>query len=184
MTEVLQSHAIGAPMARIDGPAKVTGAASYAFEHRLDRPAYAHLVQATVARGWVTTIDVTAAQALDGVLFVLTHHNAPRLASDHDHELWVLQSSQVWYRGQVIGVVVADGAEIAREAASLVRVEYQAEPHEVRLRADDPEIYVRRAVVNSWASWRRRHWWGERASETVPDSPVSGDVAAEAARLR
>ena len=46
---------------------------------------------------------------------------------------------------------------------------------------DDPEIYVRRAMVNSWASWRRRRWWGERATETVPDSPVSGDVAAEAA---
>lgn len=35
-----------------------------------------------MARGWVTAIDAAAALALDGVLFVLTHHNAPRLASD------------------------------------------------------------------------------------------------------
>ena len=48
-------------------------------------------------------------------------------------------------------------------------------------RRDDPEIYVRRAMVHSWASWRRRRGWGEQAAETVPDSPVSGDVAAEAA---
>ena len=145
MTEV-ETHAIGASVPRIDGPAKVTGSAPYAFEHRLDRPAYAHLLQATVARGWVTAIGVTAAQALDGVLFVLTHQNAPRLSSDRDRELWVLQSGQVWYRGQVIGVVVADSPEIAREAARLVTVEYQAEPHEVRLRADSQYLYKPQTV--------------------------------------
>ena len=48
-------------------------------------------------------------------------------------------------------------------------------------RRDDPEIYVRRAMVNSWVSWRRRRWWGERATEAVPDSEVIGDLAAEAA---
>ena len=48
-------------------------------------------------------------------------------------------------------------------------------------RRDDPEVYVRRAMVNSWTSWRRRRWWGERATETVPDSPAMGDLAAEAA---
>ena len=26
-------------------------------------------------------------------------------------------------------------------------------------RRDDPEIYVRRAMVNCWASWRCRRWW-------------------------
>ena len=46
-------------------------------------------------------------------------------------------------------------------------------------RRDDPELYVRRAMVNTWASWRRRRWWGERPSETVPDAPAAGDVAAE-----
>jgi DNA-directed RNA polymerase specialized sigma24 family protein len=30
-------------------------------------------------------------------------------------------------------------------------------------RRDDPEIYVRRAMLNTWASWRRRRWWGEPA---------------------
>ena len=46
-------------------------------------------------------------------------------------------------------------------------------------RRDDPELYVRRAMVNTWASWRRRRWWGERPSETLPDAPAAGDVAAE-----
>jgi RNA polymerase sigma-70 factor (sigma-E family) len=48
-------------------------------------------------------------------------------------------------------------------------------------RRDDPEIYVRRVMVNTWATWSRRRWWGERASATVPDSPVAVDVAADLA---
>jgi RNA polymerase sigma-70 factor (sigma-E family) len=46
-------------------------------------------------------------------------------------------------------------------------------------RRDDPEIYVRRVMVNTWASWRRRRWRGEKASPAVPDSPATGDMAAE-----
>jgi RNA polymerase sigma-70 factor (sigma-E family) len=49
---------------------------------------------------------------------------------------------------------------------------------------DDPELYVRRVMVNTWATWWRRKWRGERASAAVPDGPALGDVAAEvAARL-
>jgi RNA polymerase sigma-70 factor (sigma-E family) len=48
-------------------------------------------------------------------------------------------------------------------------------------RRDDPEVYVRRALVHSWLSWRRRRWWGEHASESVPDSAAAGDLAAEVA---
>ena len=51
-------------------------------------------------------------------------------------------------------------------------------------RRDDPEIYVRRVMVNTWSTWRRRRWRGERATETVPDSAAPGDVAADlAARM-
>ena len=48
-------------------------------------------------------------------------------------------------------------------------------------RRDDPEIYVRRAMVNTWAGWRRRRWRAEHPSGAVPDGPVAGDLAAEAA---
>jgi RNA polymerase sigma-70 factor (sigma-E family) len=51
-------------------------------------------------------------------------------------------------------------------------------------RRDDPEIYVRRVMVNTWSTWSRRRWRGERASASVPDSPAPGDVEADlAARL-
>ena len=48
-------------------------------------------------------------------------------------------------------------------------------------RRDDPEIYVRRVMVNTWASWSRRRWRGERPSQAVPDGQAAGDLAAEVA---
>ena len=51
-------------------------------------------------------------------------------------------------------------------------------------RRDDPEIYVRRVMVNTWSTWTRRRWWGERATAEVPDAPAPGDLAGElAARM-
>ena len=46
---------------------------------------------------------------------------------------------------------------------------------------DDPELYVRRVMVNTWATWWRRRWRGEQASAAVPDGPAQSDVAAEVA---
>lgn len=51
-------------------------------------------------------------------------------------------------------------------------------------RRDDPEIYVRRVMMNTWLTWRRRRWVGEHPSRDVLDSAAPGDLAAEvAARL-
>ena len=46
---------------------------------------------------------------------------------------------------------------------------------------DDPEFYVRRVMVNTWATWWRRRWRGEQASAAVPEGPEGSDVAAEVA---
>ncbi len=69
----LELRAIGLPLERIEGHAKVTGTAPYAYEHDLTDPLYVHPVQATIARGRIAAIDVDAAKALDGVVAVITH---------------------------------------------------------------------------------------------------------------
>ncbi len=137
----LVPRAIGAPLSRLDGPDKVTGAARYAFEQPVGEPAYLYPVQATIAAGRITRIDTGAAEKEPGVLAVLTHENAPRLASTDDAELAILQSDAVAYRGQFIGGVVAETSEIARHAAGLVRVQYEEHPHDVDLRADRDDLY-------------------------------------------
>ena len=67
-------------MNRIDGPEKVQGLARYAFEHPVEHPVYLYPVQSTIATGRISAIDTVAACAEPGVLAVLTHDNAPRLA--------------------------------------------------------------------------------------------------------
>jgi xanthine dehydrogenase YagR molybdenum-binding subunit len=108
----------------------------------VQHPAYLYLVQSTVARGRIVTIDTSEAEAMAGVIAVLTHENAPRLASDENKELWVMQSAEVCYWGEVIGAVVAETPEIARDAAGCVRVTYEEQPHDVQLRVDHPGRYA------------------------------------------
>ncbi|MDA2891481.1 xanthine dehydrogenase family protein molybdopterin-binding subunit [Mycolicibacterium sp. BiH015] len=147
---LLEPRSIGSPVARRDGPAKVTGSATYAFEQQVDSPAYVHPVQATIGRGRVVAMDTSAASAIDGVLDVLTVFDAPELADASDGELAILQDARVHFRGQLIGGVVAETAEIAREAAALVRTEYVAEPHDAELRADHPGLYTPESVNPSY----------------------------------
>jgi xanthine dehydrogenase YagR molybdenum-binding subunit len=142
MTELLEPRAIGRDLVRRDGVAKVRGTATYAYETPVERPAYAHPVQATIARGRVTAMDTAAAEALAGVLAVLTVSNAERLASTEDAELAVLQSDEVGFRGQLIGVVVAETSELARQAADLVRVSYDERPHDSVLSVDRDDLYA------------------------------------------
>ncbi|HWG02328.1 MAG TPA: xanthine dehydrogenase family protein molybdopterin-binding subunit [Trebonia sp.] len=141
MTELLEPRAIGQALARRDGERKVRGTATYAYETPAEHPAYAQIVQATIARGRVTGIDTARAEALDGVLTVLTVENAERLASTDDRELAVLQSAEVAFRGQPVGLVVAEDSETARHAADLVRVSYEEQPHDTELRADREDLY-------------------------------------------
>jgi xanthine dehydrogenase YagR molybdenum-binding subunit len=149
---LLDPQSIGTPVARHDGRAKVTGTATYAFEQHVDRPAYLHPVQATVARGRIVTMDTEAARTLAGVLDVLTVFDAPVLADTSDGELAILQDARVHFRGQLIGGVVAESAETAREAAALVRVAYIEEPHDTELVADHPGLYTPESVNPSYDS--------------------------------
>ncbi|GAB4079413.1 xanthine dehydrogenase family protein molybdopterin-binding subunit [Modestobacter muralis] len=142
MTDLLTPRAIGQSLVRRDGVDKVRGTATYAFETDVEHPAYCHPVQATIALGRVTAMDTAAAEALDGVLAVLTPFNAERLASTEDAEYAVLQSTEVAFRGQLIGLVVAETSELAREVADGITVTYAEQPHDSELRTDHPGLYA------------------------------------------
>ena len=139
---VTLAGAVGAAIDRIEGRAKVTGEAKYAYEYRQDDVAYAVIVPSTIAKGAVRNVDAAAALALPGVHAVLWHGNAPRLHEVSDGELKVFQSDRVAYRGQIVAAVIADSYETARQAERLIRIEYAQEPHDVLLRADHPELYT------------------------------------------
>ena len=144
--------AVGTSPARIEARAKVTGEARYAFEHFPDRVAYCSPVQATIARGEIRGVDGTAALERPGVVAVVWAGNAPELGDTGDAELALFQSRTVSYYGQIVAAVVADTLEGAREAAGLVRVDYDEQPHHVLLRGDDPELYTPEKVNPSFPS--------------------------------
>jgi xanthine dehydrogenase YagR molybdenum-binding subunit len=130
---------IGTATSRVDGRAKVTGAAKYAGEFTTAGLAHGSVVTSRIAKGRIARIDASEALAIAGVLDVLTHQNRPRMArvySAYKDEVAPegspfrpLYDDRIWFSGQPIALVIAEEPEIARFAASLVRVEYDTEAH-------------------------------------------------------
>jgi xanthine dehydrogenase YagR molybdenum-binding subunit len=134
---------VGAGIDRVDGPAKVRGTAPYAYEQDPGEPiTHLAVVQSTVNRGRISRLDPTRAEAMPGVIAVLTPANAPRLGDGLASDLPVLQSLDVHYQGQVVAAVVAETSEIAKAAVGAVEVEYVAEPPDVVLSTDRPDLYA------------------------------------------
>jgi xanthine dehydrogenase YagR molybdenum-binding subunit len=127
---------VGQPLSRTDGLLKVTGGARYAGEFPEARLAHAVLVTSTIARGTITSIDTSRAQALPGVLLVMTYQNAMRLpngghppvAAPAVRHLTLLQDNEVNYNNEPVAVVVADTLEHATDAARQLRIQYQSLP--------------------------------------------------------
>src|SRR3984957_5052090 len=130
---------IGTATSRVDGHAKVTGTAKYAGEFNQPGLAHAIVVTSSIAKGRIAGIEMGEALAIEGVIDVLTHQNRPRMASaDSAYKDDVapegspfrpLYDDRIWFSGQPIALVVAEESEIARFAATLVRVEYDKEAH-------------------------------------------------------
>jgi len=116
----------GTPVDRIDGLLKVTGKATYATDYSVSRMAYGFLFKSTIAAGKITKLDSTEAQKVPGVLAVISHLNAPKLNIKGGLRGGaLLQSPEIEFYGQHIGLVVAETFEQARHAATLVKVDYQ-----------------------------------------------------------
>jgi xanthine dehydrogenase YagR molybdenum-binding subunit len=132
--------AVGTPVTRVDGPAKVTGAARYSAEMFRPGMTYLALVGATIPSGRVSAIDTEEARAADGVLAVLTHDDLPKIAApphllpslvgfaSPGESFFPMQDDIVHYAGQPVSLVVAEEYEQALYAASLVQVSYETTP--------------------------------------------------------
>jgi xanthine dehydrogenase YagR molybdenum-binding subunit len=136
---ITTSNQIGKPASRVEGRAKVTGAAKYAGEFNVPNLAHGVVVTASIAKGRIQRINAEEALAVEGVLDVLTHANRGKLASsDNTYKDEVapdgspfrpFYDDQVRFNGQPIALVVAEEFEIARFAASLIHVDYEQDAH-------------------------------------------------------
>jgi xanthine dehydrogenase YagR molybdenum-binding subunit len=143
---------IGQPMNRVDGPLKVSGKATYAFEHWDDgigQPLYGFIVGATIGRGRVRKINCSNAGQSPGVRFIMTHENAPpqgtpdlSVPSEYSRAFPTLTGTEVHHFGEPVALVVADTLEQARAAANLVNVEYSKEAGRFDLAANLDQAYA------------------------------------------
>ena len=121
---------VGTARDRVDGRLKVTGAATYPIDVTIPGLAYAVLVGSTVTSGRIRHIAVDAAERAPGVLAVITHVNAPKLAHGAITPLGPpplppFQSDVVLHYGQHVAMVVADTREQAQAAAALIETTYE-----------------------------------------------------------
>jgi xanthine dehydrogenase YagR molybdenum-binding subunit len=144
---------IGTAISRVDGRAKVTGAAKYAGEFSAPDLVYAYVVEATIPKGRILRIDTSEALGIGGVLDVLTHQNRPSMAdTDRAYKDDVapekgspyrpLYDDQIKFSGQPIALVLAEDWETAHFAASRVRIEYQPDAHATDLYAERDQAFV------------------------------------------
>jgi xanthine dehydrogenase YagR molybdenum-binding subunit len=146
---------IGQPINRVDGPSKVAGRATYAYEHWEEgQPLYGFIVGATIGRGRVARIDTSSAERAPGVRLVMTHRNAPAQgALDTSIPYWeytraqpALSSPEIYHYGEPVALVVAATFEQARAAAGLVEVDYAAEAGHYDFAARQDEAYAPKFV--------------------------------------
>jgi xanthine dehydrogenase YagR molybdenum-binding subunit len=134
-----RTNYLGKPTSRVDGQAKVTGAAKYAAEHIVPGLAYGFVVTSAIARGRIRRIHTAEALAVPGVLDIFTHAHRPKLAaSDEKYGDEVappgspfrpLYDDQVRFSGQPVALVVAEDLETARFAAAKIQVDYEKRSH-------------------------------------------------------
>jgi xanthine dehydrogenase YagR molybdenum-binding subunit len=127
---------IGSPTKRLDGPAKVTGAARYGSDILFPKPTYGVLVTSNVARGKIAGIDEHEARSVKGVIEIFTYRNigsidGGKTFSDQGYmgsSIAPMASDEVHHDGQIVALVVAETFEAASEGAHRLDVRYDVQP--------------------------------------------------------
>jgi xanthine dehydrogenase YagR molybdenum-binding subunit len=125
---------IGKRTPRLDGPAKTTGRAKYAYDIQRTGMLFGRIVRSPHAHARVRAIDLSAAQKAPGVraALALLDPAAP-------------DAAKVMFQGDDVAAVAADTEEQARDAARLVKVDYEVLPHlatvEQAMRPEAPVVF-------------------------------------------
>jgi xanthine dehydrogenase YagR molybdenum-binding subunit len=123
---------LGEPIARADGPSKVTGSARFAGDQNQVAQLHGVLVPATIPAGRVRAIEARSARAMPGVVRILVAADMPR-AHENLAKITVpplatrflpMQTEEIVHEGQPVAIVLAETLEAAEAAAAAVRVEY------------------------------------------------------------
>jgi xanthine dehydrogenase YagR molybdenum-binding subunit len=144
---------IGRGVNRVDGPAKVTGRATYAYEHQEKDMLYGVILTATIARGHIESIDTADAERAPGVQAVLTYENVPAQGMRDESIMWAywrahptISSAEIHHYGDAVGLVVATTLEQAQAASWLVNIRYNAAPGHFSMQEQIDQAYAPAAL--------------------------------------
>jgi CO/xanthine dehydrogenase Mo-binding subunit len=138
---------VGKVVERKDGPGKVTGETKFFSDMVLPNMLWANVARSKYPHALIKTIDTSKAEALPGVVAVLTYKDVPGqnafgiLTPDQP----VLCYDKVRFLGDAVAVVAAETKEVAERATQLVEVEYEplptvTDPIEA-MKTDSPQVH-------------------------------------------
>ncbi len=119
---------IGRSVRRADGPAKVTGAATYCLDRELPRMLHAKLLRSPVAAGRIVRLDTNRARQLPGVRAIVTAADAPGRGGMFIKDQPLLAEGIVRYIGEPMAAVAADTLEAAANALTAIDLEIEEAP--------------------------------------------------------
>ena len=137
---------IGKSVPRVDAYEKVTGRAKFTDDLVPPRCLVAKVLHATIGNGIVKSIDTSDAEALEGVVKVVTFYDVPDHCYPTPGHPWSVElahqdvadrnllTGRVRYYGDDIAAVVAEDEIIASRALKLIKVEYEEYPVEIHPR--------------------------------------------------
>lgn len=116
---------IGKDFTPPDIEGKVTGTARYAEDFRREGMVFARLLTSPLPAGRVISIDTSEAEAMEGVVGILTTDDLPQPAAPANPSL---ASDNIMYIGQPILAVAAETEQIAEDAIERIRIEFERRP--------------------------------------------------------
>ncbi|HEY7163644.1 MAG TPA: xanthine dehydrogenase family protein molybdopterin-binding subunit [Candidatus Binatia bacterium] len=123
---------VGSDIRRVDGPAKVTGAAQYTAAIELPGMVFVKVLRSIHPHAKILRLDTSRAERLAGVVAVVTRDDLTHLVNPYFGAVVkdqpVLAIDKVRYIGDIVAAVAAEARDIAEEAVDLIQVEYEPLP--------------------------------------------------------
>lgn len=128
---------VGKRLPRVDARERVTGGAVYPADIRLPGMAHAKMLRSPHAHARIRRIDTSAAEALEGVLAVVTAADFPELPvgatipmGETGYDMWMVAQinmarDKVLWVGQPVAAIAAVDVHIAEAALTLIAVDYE-----------------------------------------------------------
>ena len=125
---------VGHSVARVDGLEKVTGQAKFVGDIAVPGMLCGKILRSTYPHARIRAIDATQAEALPGVVAVLTAADIADLQPIYNGRP-VIAMNKVRYVGEPVAAVAAEDLATAEEALSLIHVDYEELPAAVGIEA-------------------------------------------------